>query len=98
MCNYNDNVWLVDVKFSYDTFSLVINFINQSWVPCHIIVGLFEVPNIFGVTFIEQVKVILGEFNLTNKVIAYVKYEGATLIISQLPSLLLCHIGPLQLP
>ncbi len=45
-------------KLSYDIFSLVINFINQSWVPCHIIVGLFETPNIFGVAFIEQMKVI----------------------------------------
>jgi hypothetical protein len=66
-------------RLNYDTFSLVINFINQSWVPCHIIVGLFEVLNLFGVTFIEQVKVILVKFNLTNKVIVYVKYEGTTL-------------------
>ncbi len=32
-------------RLSYDTFALVINFINQDWVPCHIIVGLFETPN-----------------------------------------------------
>jgi hypothetical protein len=50
-------LWML--KLSYDTFFLVINFINQSWVPCHIIVGLFEMPNIFYVAFIEQVKVIL---------------------------------------
>ncbi len=70
-------LWMLGLN--YDTFSLVINYINQSWVPCHVIVGLFEVPNIFGVDFIEQVKVILVEFNLTNRVIAYVKDEGTTL-------------------
>jgi hypothetical protein len=26
-----------------DTFALVINFLNDNWVPMHVIVGLFEV-------------------------------------------------------
>jgi hypothetical protein len=38
--------------------------------PCHIIVGLFKTLNNFGVALVKQVKVLLVEFNLTNKVIA----------------------------
>jgi len=26
-----------------DTFILIINFLNETWVPMHIIMGLFEV-------------------------------------------------------
>ncbi len=26
-----------------DTFALVINYLNESWIPMHVIVGLFEV-------------------------------------------------------
>jgi len=41
----------------FDTFALVINFINDaSWVFKHIIVGLFETPNIIGVVLAKIVK------------------------------------------
>ncbi len=41
----------------FDTFALVINFINgASWVFKHIIVGLFETPNIIGVVLAKIVK------------------------------------------
>ncbi len=63
----------------YDTFALVINFINQNWVPCHMIIELFETFNTFGATLVEKMKVLLVEFNLTSKVIMYVKDEGANL-------------------
>jgi hypothetical protein len=71
------DLWML--KLGYDTFALVINFINPSWVPCHITIGLFEAPNTFGVALAKQVKVLLVEFNLTNKVIAHVKDEGTNL-------------------
>jgi hypothetical protein len=48
-------------------------------VACHIIIELFEAPNIFSVVLAKWMKVILDEFNLTNKVIAYVKDEGTNL-------------------
>jgi hypothetical protein len=54
---------------------LVINLINEAWVPCYITIGLFETFNIFGAIFAKQVKVMLVEFNLTNKVIVYVKND-----------------------
>jgi len=34
------NLWMF--KSRYVMFVLVINFINSLWVPCHVIVGLFE--------------------------------------------------------
>jgi hypothetical protein len=63
----------------YYTFVLVINFINPSLAPCHIAIGLFEALDIFGATLTKQVKFLLTKFNLINKVIAYVKDEGANL-------------------
>jgi hypothetical protein len=63
------NLWMS--RLAYDTFALVINLINEAWVPCYIIIGLFEAFNTFGAIFAEQVKVMLVEFNLTNKVIVY---------------------------
>ncbi len=64
-------------RLGYDTFTLVINFIHQSLVPCHIIVGLFETPNTSNATLAKQMKIILAKFNLASKVIMYVKDEGA---------------------
>jgi hypothetical protein len=37
-------------------FDLVINFINSLWVPCHVIVGLFEAIDTSRVTMAVQVK------------------------------------------
>lgn len=65
------NLWMS--RLAYDTFALVINLINEAWVPCYIIIGLFEAFTTFGAIFVEQVKVMLVEFNSTNKVIVYVK-------------------------
>jgi hypothetical protein len=62
-------------RLGYDTFALVINFIYQSLVPCHIIVGLFETPDTSNASLAKQMKVLLVEFNLTSKVIMYVKDE-----------------------
>jgi hypothetical protein len=61
------DLWMSRSK--YDTFSLVINFINQSWFPCHIIVELFEAFNTSSATLAKQMKVLLVEFNLASKII-----------------------------
>jgi len=68
------DLWML--RLSYDIYALVINSINPSWVPCHINVRSFETLDICSVAFVEQLKVFLVEFNLTNK---YVKDEGANL-------------------
>ncbi len=84
-------------RSGYDTFALVINFINPSQVPCHIIVGLFEAPDIFSVVLVEQVKVLLAEFNLTNKVIMYVKDERTNLNSVTITFIYVISCEPLQL-
>ncbi len=85
-------------RWSYDTFALVINLINLSWIPCYINIGLFETHDTFGAILTKQVKILLVEFNLTNKVIMYVKDEGTNLnfLTTTLTSIVLCKL--LQLP
>jgi hypothetical protein len=65
---------------SYNTFAMVISFIDSAWQLIHIIVGLFEVHNIAGVNMVEHVKSLLGLFGLLDKVIAYIKDEGNNLV------------------
>ncbi len=38
------------LQVGYDTFAMVINFINSSWEPTHVIVRIFEVHNTTNVT------------------------------------------------
>jgi hypothetical protein len=59
----------------YDMFIMVVNFINNSWEPTHLIVGVFEVQNIIVVAMTNQV-VFFNSFDLLNKIIVYVKSEG----------------------
>ncbi len=61
------------------TFVLVINFINSLWVPCHVIVRLFEATNMFGIAMVMQVKDLLSSYNLLDKLIVYVKDKGDNL-------------------
>jgi hypothetical protein len=85
-------------KIDFDTFALVINFIDDDWVPCHIIIGLFETPNTFGITTrVEQVKYFLIKYQFTIKIIVYVKDEGTNLntLASTFISVVSC--APLQL-
>jgi len=32
----------------FDTFVLVVNYINKQWISCHVIVRIFEVHEIVG--------------------------------------------------
>lgn len=81
----------------FDTFALIINFLEDAWKPQHNIVAIFEAPDTSGATMAMQVRDLLQSFNLTNKTIAYVKDEGANLNIltAALTSIVSC--GPLQL-
>ncbi len=40
------DLWMF--KGDLDTFSLVMNFLNESWNPIHVNVGLFEVNELNG--------------------------------------------------
>ncbi len=46
---------------SFDTFALVMNFLNLEWVPCHVTIGLFEALDISGVALAEIVKFFFGK-------------------------------------
>ncbi len=71
------NLWML--RMGFDTFALVVNFLNQEWVPCHVTIGLFEAPDTSGAVLANIVKPLLAKFELTNKVIACVKNEGKNL-------------------
>ena len=66
-------------RTGWDTFALVVNFIDDCWVPCHVTVGLFEAQDTSGSALAEIVKPLLDEFKLTDKIVACVKDEGANL-------------------
>jgi hypothetical protein len=71
------NLWMSRIGIS--TFVLVINFIDDDWVPCHVIIGMFKTPNTFRVALAKQVKSLFATYGLTNKVIVYVRDERTNL-------------------
>lgn len=79
MHNYHCLFNLEMSKTWFDTFSLIIYFINDDWVPCHSTIELFETFDTFGVTLAKQVKSSLVEYQFINKIIVYVKDEGTNL-------------------
>ncbi len=60
----------------FDTFALVVNYINSKREPCHIMIGIFEVYETSIVAMVAQLKDLLARFDLCDKVITYVKDEG----------------------
>lgn len=61
-------------------YCMLVKFIDDLfWMPRHVIIGLFEAADTTGVTLAESVKGLLKSFGLTNKILAYVKDEGANL-------------------
>lgn len=45
-------------QIGFDTFCLQMNFIDDTWQPCHVIIGLFEAPNIVKATLSKIMKLI----------------------------------------
>ncbi len=58
---------------------LVVNFSDDAWVLKHVNVGIFEVPNIANVILVEFVKPLFAKFQLTHKIVTYLKDEGSNL-------------------
>jgi hypothetical protein len=56
------NLWMSWTNF--DTFALIMNFLNREWVPCHVINGLFEAPNTSGVALVEIIKLFFGKIQV----------------------------------
>jgi len=84
-------------KTNFDMFVLMINFINDDWVPYHVIVRLFEALNTFGATLVEQMKYLLAKYELTSKIIIYVKDENTNLNTFTFAFASVVFCAPLQL-
>lgn len=63
----------------FNIFALVVNFIDDAWVPKHISVFLFKIPYTTCVTLVKIVKPFLAQFKLINKILTYVENESLNL-------------------
>lgn len=59
----------------FNTLCLVINLMDEEWLPWHVMVDIFEVANTSWMAFAKVVKRLLSKFGLTNRVLTYVKDE-----------------------
>jgi hypothetical protein len=87
-------------RVGFEIVAIVVSFINTSWEPYHVTIGIFEVHNIASATMANQVKSLLDSFDLIDKVIAYVKDEGSNLntLTSALTSIVSCSTFQLACP
>ncbi len=90
------DLWML--RMGFDTFALIMNFLNWEWFPCEVTIGLFEPPNTSGIALAEIIKPLLAKFELTNKVIACVKEKGKNLatLNSSLPDVVSCRVFQLE--
>jgi hypothetical protein len=51
------DLWMSHVTF--DTFTLVLNFINDYWVLHHVTISLFEMPNNYNIVLSKIMKPLL---------------------------------------
>jgi hypothetical protein len=63
-------------KGAYDIFAVVINFLDESWQPKKVTIGLFEAIKTIGQTLARNLIKFLDSYGLSKKIIVYVKYEG----------------------
>ncbi len=64
-CTCSFDLWMS--RSGFDTFVIVVSFINTSQEPCHVTVGIFEAHNITSAAMANQVKSLLDSFNLFDK-------------------------------
>jgi len=57
----------------------MIIFLNESWNPIHVIVGLFEVDETIIKSMVVWFKTLLSKFGLVHRVITFVKNDGNSL-------------------
>jgi hypothetical protein len=77
-----------------DTFALVINYLDETWTPMHVIIGLFEVHKTIGNTIVLQLLILLEKIGLIYCVINFVKNEGNNLgtMATTLQSIIDCEL------
>jgi len=66
-------------RIGYNTFCLIMNFIDDTWQLHHVTIGLFEAPKTIGATLAEIVKPLLAQYKFIKKIITYMKDEGNNL-------------------
>lgn len=79
------HLWMSRAR--YDTLTTLVNFVEKSWMPQHVTMGLFDAPKTSGIALAKIVKLLLEplleqlleQFKLLTKVIACVKDEGSIL-------------------
>ncbi len=91
----NFDLWMS--RSGFGTFALVVNFIDDGWVPKHVTISIFEAPNITSATLEKFVKPLFAKFKFTHKIITHVKDEGSNLntLVATLFTIVFCE--PLQL-
>jgi hypothetical protein len=47
-----------------DTLALVINYLNESWMPQHVTISLFEVHETIGHSMASQLRSLLEKYDL----------------------------------
>jgi hypothetical protein len=54
------DLWMFQTWF--DTFALIMNFLNHDWISCHATIGLFEALEINGISVAKIMKPFMVEF------------------------------------
>lgn len=92
------DLWMSCSEWS--TYAVVVNFLNDAWVPCNVTIGLLETSSMAEVPLEVQLQDILSRFNLSTRIIAYVKDEGGSLdiITSALASVASCEVLEMDVP
>jgi len=80
-----------------DTFALVINYLNESWMPQHFTIGLFEVHETIGLSMANQLCSLLEKYDLMHRMIAFVKDEGSNLMSMAIALHSIFYCRPLKL-
>jgi hypothetical protein len=62
-----------------DTFTMVTNYLDETWTLMHVIMGLFEVHKIISNATTLQILILLEKIGLVYCVIDFVKDEGNNL-------------------
>jgi len=63
-----------------DTFALAISYLNESWMPQHFTIGLFEVHKTIGLSMVNQLRSLFEKYDLMHCMITFVKNEGSNLM------------------
>jgi hypothetical protein len=66
-------------KGSMKTFSLIINYLNDSWILMHVTIGLFKVHETMKLFMAKQLCILFEKYDLMHHVIAFVKDESNNL-------------------